>query len=219
MRWMLVALVMVFCGCQSYSNLFDHKVLVKGSAVEESRWPNKRALLSGDNSSLIYQTQVVGYGEDGKHVKTISVAPKYILSVYGGQLLGGNRGEWGGELVYRDKDGVIHRLLEDNVLGIVPMPFGVVVFTGLSHLGMSTGAIYMVSPGKDQLPGATLLYRLQGAPSDILWTAKDDLVFTVQPGLRTKRDFFSPASPECHLLDKSGALRTLSCTNITRQQK
>jgi hypothetical protein len=219
MRWMLAALIVILCGCRSHGGLFDHTVLVKGSAVEESRWPNKRALLSDEASSLTYQTQVVGYGEDGKHVKTISVAPNYALSVYGGQLLGGDRGEWGGELVYRDKDGAIHRLLEDNVLGIVPMPFGVVVFTGLSHLGISNGAVYLVSIGKDQLPEATLLYKLQGAPTDILWTVNDDLVFTVQPGLRTKRDFFSPPSRECHLLDKRAVLRMLSCTDIIRQQR
>jgi hypothetical protein len=213
MRWMLVALVVVACVCQSQDIRLDSKIAVKGSAVDASRWPNAGAVISDEVSSLTYPVQVVGYGEDGKHAKNLNVTPDYALSIYGGQLLGGDRGEWGGELVFRDKAGVIHPLLNHNVVGIVPMPFGTVVFTSLAH-GTGEGAIYTVGLDKDGLPRATLLYDLQGSVSDILWTVNDDLVFTVQPGLRTKQDLFPPRSPECHVLDKKAVLSTVSCGDV-----
>jgi hypothetical protein len=216
MRKLLVALVLLAWACPSPGGQPEQKIAIKGSAVDPYRWPDKQAVLSGEDASLTYAAPLSGNDTDGKPVKPLDVTPDYVLSVYGGQLLGGDRGEWGGELLFRDKAGGIHRLLEHNVVGIVPASFGVVVFTGLNHLSVSTGAIYVVNLGKDQLPHATLLYDLQGAPKDIEWTVDNELVFTVQPGLRSKADFSAMPAPVCHLLDKRATLSTVACADIAQ---
>lgn len=217
MRWVLVALTVIACGVSLCNDQANTLVVIKGPAVIEPRSPEGHRLSPNDSVQLTYSAEIVGYGEDGEHVKKIQVVPDHVLAAFDGELLGSDRGEWGGELVFRDKGAVIHRMLEHNVRAIIPMPFGVVVFTGLAHMGMSTGAIYLITQDPGHLPRANLLHGLSGAPSDILWTVNDDLVFTVLPGIRTKRDFFSPPSPECDLLDKKGELRTLPCASAIRR--
>jgi hypothetical protein len=185
--------------------------------VIESRSPNGHRSSQEDLAQFAYPTEITGYGEDGEHVKTIEFVPDHMLAAFDGQLLGGDRGEWGGELVFRDKHAVIHRMLEHNVLAIIRMPFGIAVFTGLAHMGMSKGAIYVVRQEGHQLPRASLLYELSGVPSDIEWTVDNDLAFKVRPGMRAKYDFLSLSPSECHLLDKKGELRMLSCALIIRR--
>jgi len=55
------------------------------------------------------------------------------LSAFEGRLVGTDRGEFGGELVFRARDGSIQSVLKDNVQGIFKMPFGLVVFAGLDY--------------------------------------------------------------------------------------
>lgn len=214
MRWMFVVLMMVVCGVLFCKDQPIAPVVVSGPAVIESRLPDGHRSSQEDLAQFAYPTEITGYGEDGEHVKTIEFVPDHMLAAFDGQLLGGDRGEWGGELVFRDKDAVIHRMLEHNVRAIIRMPFGIAVFTGLAHMGMSKGAIYVVAQERGQLPRASLLHGLSGAPSDIKWTVDNDLVFTVQPDIRTKHDFFFPRTPECYLLAKNGALRMFSCALI-----
>lgn len=217
MRWIVVVLMAVICGVSLCNDQAITPIVVRGPAVIESRLPNGHRSSQEDFAQFAYPTEVIGYGEDGRHVKMIEFVPNHVLAAFDGQLLGGDRGEWGGELVFRDRDAVIHRMLEHNVLAIIPMPFGVAVFTGLAHMGASKGAIYVVRQDAGQLPRASLLHDLSGAPSDILWTVNNDLVFTVRPGIRTKRDFFSTVQPECYLLGKKGELRMLPCASIIRK--
>ena len=217
MRWMLVASVVVGCGVSLCKDHPISPVVLRGPAVIESRLPNGHRSSGESLAQFAYPTEIAGYGEDGEHIKTIEFVPDHVLAAFDGQLLGGDRGEWGGELVFRDKHAVIHRILEHNVLAIIRMPFGIAVFTGLAHMGMSKGAIEVIRQEGRQSPRASLLHELSGAPSDIEWTVDNDLVFTVQPDMRTKRDFFSLSPSECHLLDKKGELRTLSCALIIRR--
>ena len=215
MRWMLLALLMLGWSCSSRGDQGHAVVKVRGPAVADSASLNVSSSSPEDFAQFAYPVEVVGYGEDGKHVKTISVEPKHVLAAFGGHLLGGDRGEWGGELVFRDRDAVNHLLLNQDVRAIILMPFGVVVFTGLAHMGFSNGAMYVVRLDTAQLPHASLLHGLSGAPSDIRWTTGNDLVFTVQPGIRSKHDFFSPPQPECYLLGKRGELKSLPCESIS----
>jgi hypothetical protein len=217
MRWLLVALTVIACSISLCNDQANTLVVIKGPAVIERRFPKGPQLSPNDSAQQTYPAEIVGYGEDGEHVKKIQIVADHVLAAFDGELLGSDRGEWGGELVFRDKGAVIHRMLEHNIRAIIPMPLGVVVFTGLAHMGMSTGAIYLITQDADRLPRANLLHNLSGAPSDILWTVNDDLVFTVLPGIRTKGDFFSPSPPECDLLDKKGAIRTLPCASVIRR--
>ncbi|MGS1077698.1 hypothetical protein [Pseudoxanthomonas beigongshangi] len=91
----------------------------------------------------------------------------YRTPVFGGKLLGTDRGEFIGQLVFENSDGNQTELLDKNVLGMVKTKEGVFVFTGLRHMGTNEGAIYHVSQNADTNARATLLTRLPGAPSRV----------------------------------------------------
>ena len=111
------------------------------------RRPNE--LGAGELAGLAYDSEVVGWGVDGKHVKPIKQRPQCGLKVKNGYLLGASRGEWGGELVYSDGKSQSTKLLDKNVVGIHEMPFGILAVTGLAHLSMNQGDLYLVRPEDD----------------------------------------------------------------------
>ncbi|MGC1551108.1 MAG: hypothetical protein WA777_21500, partial [Rhodanobacter sp.] len=150
------------------------------------------------------------------HTTKFDAIPNFALAAFGGHLLGADRGEWGGELVFRDNDGIIHRLIDRNVHGIVRMPFGVVVFTGLAHLSQSTGAIYRVDQHPDGTVTATLLHTLPGAPEDIRWTTRGDLVFRVVTHEAHRFGLFNSrgSGTRCLRLARSGMVQNQLCMAI-----
>ncbi|MGN2251372.1 hypothetical protein ACFWZ1_14975 [Frateuria sp. GZRe14] len=188
-------------------------VHVAGPAVPPLSKQGERSS-RGASSMFRYPAKVSGLGESGLHVVTEEVAPDHVVDAWGGQLLGSDRGEWGGELVFRDAKGTIHPLLKHNVQGIVPMPFGMVVFTGLAHMGQSAGAIYRVIRRADGSVAPELLHQLRGAPGSIEWTARGDLVFKVDVEAEHLHRWMSDRSTECQLLDRYGALHRQWCVAI-----
>lgn len=56
-----------------------------------------------------------------------------------GEFVGTDRGEWGGELVWRSSKGEPHSLRKDNVVGIERDGDGVVALFGLNHMGLAYG--------------------------------------------------------------------------------
>lgn len=167
-------------------------------------------------SHITYDAEIVGYDENGKHVKIIHEAPAYALAAYGGQLLGGDRGEWGGELLFRGKEGEIHRLLEKNVHGIFDMPFGIVVFTGLAHMNSNEGAIYTVNRNRNDDISLNVFRRLPGAPRDVFRTEAGDVVFRVSTGEFMGNGASREETLDCYLLKKSGTIEALPCSSVTK---
>jgi hypothetical protein len=119
---------------------------------------------------LAYEAKIasVGVGKDGRtpepHITLIQQVPSLGIPVEGGYLVGSNRGEWGGELVFLDSEGKQTILLHDNVRGIYRMSSGIVAVTGVSHLGMGHGAVYKVSKGEDGTWRASQWKVLPDAP-------------------------------------------------------
>jgi hypothetical protein len=70
--------------------------------------------------------------------------PSAALRVADGWLLGGDRGEWGGELVLLDETGRSRRLVDDNIGGLAPLGARVVAIGGLAHLSSNRGLVYEV---------------------------------------------------------------------------
>jgi hypothetical protein len=68
------------------------------------------------------------------------------LRVRGGWLVGADRGEWGGELVFLGDDGIQRKLLDENVQDIVQLGSRYVAVTGLAHLTLNHGMLYEVGP-------------------------------------------------------------------------
>jgi len=204
-----VLLFAAFCFCAGFA-LWDRVVVhVRGPAVTHGIAASAPA---GATSILDCPAETIGLGETGTHVHRFIQKAEYTFAAFGGELLGADRGEWGGELVFRDASGTVHPVLQRNVHGIVRMPFGVVVFTGLAHMGQSAGDIFRIEKRNDGAVTATRMHSLRGAPGDVRWTTSGDLVFSVH---YVSRDgLFDGVHVQCLLLDRSGDLRRQPCFMI-----
>jgi hypothetical protein len=210
MRLLGLVVVGFLCAFQTQdSALSDAAIFVRDRAFDYAQAFNRPSPLAKEFSGVTYGAEVAGYDEAGRHVKVIQQKPDYALAAFDGQFFGADRGEWGGELVFRDPNGADHRLLEENVHGIFQMPFGIVVFTGLAHMG----GIYVVTR-RGVVVTAHPLLALPGAPSDVFPTSANDLVFRVQTRRFEKRGAVSVPRKDCYVLDKGGALRTHSCASV-----
>ncbi len=113
---------------------------------------------------MFYPVDIVGYGPEGRVVNKRTTKPSCGLKVPNGFLLGADRGEWGGELVFTDRASTTVHVIEDNVRGIHRMPFGILAITGLAHLMLNHGMIYLVEVPASGKPKATKWKSLPGAP-------------------------------------------------------
>jgi HEAT repeat protein len=136
------------------------------ATYEKLPWKTEVELLTRDQlRAESYTVEIVGYDEKGKHVHRREATPRCGIHLPEGLLLGGDRGEWGGELAFRAKAGVVTTLVEDNTSGIHRMPFGVVALTGLAHLSLNHGYIYLIEFKEGSPPNARLWKVLPGAPT------------------------------------------------------
>lgn len=204
-----VLLFAVFCLCTALAVWEYVAVHIRGPA-------NMHAVAvsaSGGTASVPgYFAEITGVDETGTHTDRFLQKPDYVLAAFGGQLLGADRGEWGGELVFRDAGGTVHPMLKGNVRGIVKMPFGLIVLTGSNHLGSGAGAIFRVEKRRDGEVVATREHSLRGGPDDARWTTDGDLVFSVH--YATRGGLFDRTHVQCLLLDRSGGLWRLPCLAI-----
>jgi len=85
-----------------------------------------------------------------------------------GVLVGTDNGEYGGGLILTDDKGVLtKRLLDTDVLQLLPSKLGVLVFTGLLHLSFDEGAVWLYSKGSDGIWSIKKIADLNGKPSAI----------------------------------------------------
>ena len=157
--------------------------------LESSRVDNRMQKLLRDTSEdalkrLAYPTVVLSYGASdaqeqraaGKDIITIDArnireyresieqTPDVALRLDDGWLVGGNRGEWGGELVVVGDDGTFQTLLEKNVRDLHLVGDRIVAVVGLAHLGLNAGSLYEVhrEPGNEWT--ASIWRVLPGVP-------------------------------------------------------
>ncbi|HWX66840.1 MAG TPA: hypothetical protein VNZ27_10495 [Rhodanobacter sp.] len=211
---LLVAIAITLAACQARTP--ETPVRVRNPAFNYSSDAYISPPLPAEFSHITYDAEIVGYGENGKVVKVVHEVPVHALAAYDGQLLGGDRGEWGGELLFRDSKGEIHRLLEKNVHGIFEMPFGIVAFTGLAHMNSNQGAIYIVSRNRNNDISVNISRRLPGAPRDVFRTEAGDVVFRVSTGEFKDNSASREETLDCYLLKKSGAIEALPCSSVTK---
>jgi HEAT repeat protein len=122
-------------------------------------------LSQAELSALDYEVEIVGLGPDGRHVSKRQSPPGCGIRCGDTYLLGGDRGEWGGELVFMDKNEKAEVLLGGNTEGIHRMPFGIVATVGLAHLTLNSGSLYLVEFAPDGKPAARRWRVLPGAPA------------------------------------------------------
>lgn len=77
---------------------------------------------------------------------TVDNQPKDNLTIVTDkvQYIGSNKGEWGGELVAKWPEGTTDKLINDNIVALIPEQDDLYVFTGLAHLTSNRGAVYKI---------------------------------------------------------------------------
>jgi hypothetical protein len=135
------------------------------------------------------------------------VVPDYSLEAFDGRLLGTNRGEWIGKLMFQDADGNLSTVLAENVHGIVKNPDGIFVFTGLAHGSANEGYIYTLTRESDGPVLASRLGRLPGAPARVNQPQPEGPTsFLVYSGFSNNRPLF-----ECYRLTGKIVSRAHDC--------
>ena len=139
--------------------------------------------------------------------------PDAKIDAFGGELLGFDHGEWGGKLVFR-KNGKITDILNENVKAIVPMEQGILVFTGLSHLGTNEGYIYTLVQAGNSF-SVVGLQKLDGSPDWIRpLPHRESVVFRVFTGKEDMRTMPSQSIYQCKIIDRSFNIRPSVCESI-----
>jgi HEAT repeat protein len=153
---------------------------------------------------LAYTTSVVGYGPAepppppaaGEPLKVVELTPEntvrseeiiqYVphvaLRVDGGWLVGGDRGEFGGELVWIADDGLKQTVLQENVEDIYRLGPRIVVVTGLAHLMLNNGRLFELARTPKGKWIATTWRVLPGAPRASWLSNTGDLLVDTYDG-------------------------------------
>lgn len=215
MRSLFLLLALLTCSCSQNDTSQQSEGSPAAGTPKLARTDMKVAPSSGpiDLSLLAYDTEVVSFGKNGRQVRLIKHIPDYALRFADGILLGGNRGEWGGELIFRDKAGIDHRILDENVQGIFEQPTGAVVLTGLAHMSTNEGSIYELEATTGQeFPQPKLIHKLVGSPRKIMQTTAKTLEIRVDVWETQTLNESSEPSPHCYLLGTDKSLANFPCS-------
>jgi len=133
--------------------------------------------------------------------------PRVVQRGRSGLLLGFNHGEWGGALLWYADDGALkQKLLEENIVELLPTATGFTIFAGLSHLGSDTGSakelvdsgsLYRLGRSADLGSAPRAMVTEQGG--SVLVATMAGLVrlradFRIEPLLRTRWGMLYPVS-------------------------
>jgi hypothetical protein len=135
--------------------------------------------------------------------------PGHVLDALGGEILGKDLGEWGGDVVFRENDGSQYQLINDNCRGIFNTPFGVVAVTGLAHGEENRGSVYLLSRQAHGHVTASKTLTLPGWPCKAEAT-KTGLSLQVFQGYAAAGN--PPAAKyDCYLLQSLTDIAPTSC--------
>jgi hypothetical protein len=88
----------------------------------------------------------------------------YQLAAFGGALQAWDLGEWGGAVALRPANGPPLPLILENGRGLFATDFGVVALTGLAHMTIDRGAVYLLAQDAAGTVSATRTLELPGVP-------------------------------------------------------
>ena len=123
-----------------------------------------------------------------KRVVVYSKSARRVLRVEDGWLVGLDAGEFGGGLWWFNSDGGDGKLLSnDRVVGFAEGPKGVLVLTGIAHLGVDHGEVLLVKGGAGVGRSVEPLADLGAAPRAFVAETGDSLlVMTTRALVRVK---------------------------------
>ncbi len=90
-------------------------------------------------------------------------SPSLVFEAGAITYFGTNAGEFGGALYALHKDGKFQTLIPDNVVEILEVKDELLVFTGLAHMGISSGTVWRISDYRKD-PRVERLTLLPGTP-------------------------------------------------------
>lgn len=134
----------------------------------------------------------------------------HVQQVDDGWLIGFDRGEWGGDLLWFNIDGSKKKILlfNENVRGLVKSSTGIFVVTGLNHLAIYSGKIFHVQKREDGNWNAKLLVDFRGIPHTFTQESTDSLLVVAgnrnKSSLKTSDTFVE--EPDNHFVKESGDL-------------
>jgi hypothetical protein len=118
--------------------------------------------LSNDElRALSYQYEQKHHGADGLSIERRTTSPQHGLLVPGGFLLASSRGEFGGELVFQTRSGVMTVIVDSDTVGIHSMAFGIVAVTAPTPV---EGILYLVEIAPNGLSTARRWKVLLSSP-------------------------------------------------------
>lgn len=135
---------------------------------------------------------------------------EHVLDAFGGTITGKDLGEWGGEVTFREPDGSVHQLIDDNSRGIFNMPFGLVAVTGLAHLGENRGGIYLISRDRDGRVKADKTLTLSGWPCEVR-ASDTEIMLRVFQGYETAPNARATPNYNCYSLQSPTDIVKTSC--------
>jgi ligand-binding sensor domain-containing protein len=158
----------VLCGIGGCKRISDdplaHWKAIQGEPAEDST-----ILQQAEESHCIWSVAQDAGTRRIAIQQTVGGEPKerrVRLQTEAGVLVGTDDGEWGGTLSLTDANGIERkRLLDKNVIQLFPWKSGVLVFTGLLHLGTDEGAVWLYSKGSDGSSSIKKIADLNGKPN------------------------------------------------------
>lgn len=148
---------------------------------------------------LVYDAEVVGFGEKGRVAKPIKVVPQVGVRVANGWLLGADRGEWGGELLLRPVAGPTVPLVEDNIRAVFRFANKrIVAVAGLGHIIADSGRLYEVSCERTGSCSARWWRQLPGSPGEVWMLRSGELLVNTSQGSVVIDEDGRMAMAACH---------------------
>jgi hypothetical protein len=145
-------------------------------------------------SDLKFNFDLLSYGP-GQRIET----PFVGIKLDDGWLLGSNRGEWGGRLVYKKNDKVI-KIIDDNIEDVYSFDFGYIVTAGLAHMSLDRGSVYLVNQIHDGEFKVKKIHVLTSSPRSS-WLLND------------KELLVNLARHKAALINSTGDLEFVNCQN------
>lgn len=117
-----------------------------------------------------------------EHREELTQIPAMALRVADGWIVGSNRGEWGGELVFISDSGDQQIIADTNAEDVHLLGDRVVAVTGLAHLGISEGDILRISRSESGIWTSASWRRLPGAPQSSTLVETGELLVNAANG-------------------------------------
>lgn len=120
--------------------------------------------------------------EEGAQQRGRFFPVRAFVSLDDGYLVGYNAGEWGGGLYWYDRLGQLRQVVNrENIVWMFSLPLGVIVFSGVDHLGSREGRVSVLKYSEDRWSDESV--ELPGAPMALLFESEESALVVVYEAL------------------------------------